>query len=673
MDKKQTKQKVISELNNSKIPNFDFLFSSETLEFSLELLQELLEKEKQRFDDKLSLDNSKINFEIFNDDSLLDIYWSYLNHLKWVSNTDQIRKIIEEFEPKLMDYSNYVSYNKRYYEMLCYCLENSILNTEQKKIIEDGIRHYKVRWINLDSKSQEKLKQINKKLSDLSTKFSNNELDSENEFSYIVKTYEPLKELPKEILEQAWKEAEKRNENWYYFTANPSEYIAIMKYCSDTKIRYDFYEARHSFASTWKFDNRKIVLETLKLKEEKSKLLWYKNYAELSLEFKMADKPKQVTDLLSEISSKAIKKAKKEVTELEKYFKISNLNPWDLTYYFRKYKEENYNIDDKELKKYFEFESVLSWLHEIVFKLYWLELKQLKSPNKNSFLKEVRFYEVYKDDKLISYYILDPFYRPEKRSWAWADNIRNKHNWRIPIIINVCNFNPPSVKYKDKKISLLSMIEVETLFHEFWHAIHEISSKTNYPDLTWFDVEWDFVEVPSQFMEHYTEDKESLDIFAKHYETWDLIPEETITSLKKSEKLWAWNFVTRQNEFAFLDMTLHSELTPKTIEELDKKTLEIANNYSTHEKKSTYKMYTSFSHIFAWWYSAGYYSYMWAEIIELDIWAEFKKEWIFDKKIADRFFSKILSAWSMKKAKDMFYDFMWREVSLDAFLESKGI
>ena len=671
---KEIKNKIITELKSPKMPNFEFLFSKDSLENSLELLKYLLDQEKQKFYKKLSLENSKITFKTFNDDSLLDIFWSYLNYLKWIYNTDKIREIIEEFEPLLMDFNNYVSYNKRYYEMLCYLLEKSNLDTQQEKIICDSIKSYKVRWINLDTKKQDKLKKINKRLSELSINFSNNELDSENNFFYHIETDEYLSELPKEILTQAKKMAIKKKKSWYYFTANPSEYTAIMNYCSSSDIRYDFYVSRHSFASNWKYDNRKIVLEILQLREKKAKLLWYKNFAELSLEFKMANTPKQVIDLLIDINKKAIKKAKEEILELEKYFKVSNLKPWDLNYYFRKYKEENYNINYKELKKYFEFEKVLSWLHEIVFRLYWLKFKQLENSNKNLFLKDARFYEVYdKDNSLISYYILDPFYKSEKEAWAWSDNIRDKHEGRIPIIINVCNFNPPSIKHKGSNVSLLSFLEVETLFHEFWHAIHEISSKTSYSDLTWFGVEWDFVEVPSQFMEHYIEDKESLDIFSEHYITWKLLPEKLIDSLKKSEKLWSWNFVIKQNEFALLDMVLHLEKAPIFVKELDEKTIDIANKFSIHKKIDNYKMYASFSHIFAWWYAAGYYSYMWAEIIELDIWAEFKKKGIFNKRIADRFFAKILSAWSTKKASKMFYEFMWREVSLFAFFERKGI
>ncbi len=673
-------KQIIKEIKNPKINDFEFLFSEKNLKKSTDILKWLLDKEKKRFKEKIKnfKDGTKPSFETFQDDSILDIYWSYLNHLKWVYDTKQIRDIIDDFEPYIIEFSNEVAYNKTYYEMLKSCIEDCNLNDEQKKIIEESIKYYEARWINLEKSKQSRLKKIKGKLTKLSNRFSNNLLDSQKEFLYHIETKKTLEELPEEILEQTGKKAKEQWKEWYIFTSNPSEYIAIMKYCSDGNIRKDFYEKKHSFASNWKYDNRKIVLEILKLREEKANILWYKNYAELSLEFKMAKSPEEIVNLFENINKKARIKAKKEIKELKRYFNLSNLQDWDLSYYFRKYKEENYKINEKEIKEFFEFEKVLLWLHQIVYKLYWLEFKVKKQESQlldkeNKIFWDVRFYEVYKDWRLISYYILDPFYRAEKRSWAWADNIRDKYKWRIPIIVNVCNFNPPwFVDWSKEKISLMSILDVETLFHEFGHAIHEISSKSYYTELTWFDVEWDFIEVPSQFLEHYTGEKESLDIFALNYKNGKKIPKNILDSLKKSKNLWSWNFVLRQNEFWFLDIILHSKKAPENIKKLDEITLNIANKYGINKKEENYKMYAWFSHIFAWWYASGYYSYMWAEIIELDIWSEFKKNWIFDKKTGKKFFDTILSAWSYKKAPDMFFDFMWREPNIEAFIKDKG-
>ncbi len=444
--------------------------------------------------------------------------------------------------------------------------------------------------------------------------------------------------------------------------------MAIMKYCTDSQVRKYFYTSKHQFASSWKYDNREIILEILKLRDKKAKILWYKNYAEFSLVFKMSDTPDEIISLIDEVTGKAKNKANEEIMQLKKYFNLEKLDNWDLSYYSRIYKEKEFKFDEKELKKYFEFDRVLNWLFEITNKLYWLEMREITT---DSYSSDLKFYEVYKDNKLISYFIGDYFYNPDKRSWAWCDNFRPKmddsEKWQIlPIIVNVCAF----AKWEKWK-TLLNHIDVETMFHEFGHAIHEMLSISKYSDLTWFNVEWDFVELPSQIMENWALEEKSLKLFAKHNETGVDIPEYMFLNMKKLEKYWTGNFTLRQNEFAGLDMILHSQTIPDTIDELDDYIFPIVNNYSIIEKDIDYKMYTGFSHIFDWWYGAWYYSYMRAEIIEAQVWDIFKKKWIFDKETADKFLHTILSAGSIKKASELFYDFAWVSISSKAFLERK--
>ena len=278
-------------------------------------------------------------------------------------------------------------------------------------------------------------------------------------------------------------------------------------------------------------------------------------------------------------------------------------------------------------------------------------------------------YEVHKDEKLISYYFLDAFYRPEKRSGAWANNIRTTFKWSIPVVLNVCNFTPPDENW----LSLLTKSDVETIFHEFGHALHEMSSKSKHSELSGFGVEWDFVEVPSQFMEHWTEKKESLDMFAKHYKTWETIPEELLKNMKTSSKIWNGLWVLGQCSYTIMDMQLHNEIVPGSVEELDRKTIEINNTYSLNPKISEYKIYASFGHIFAGWYAAGYYSYMWAEMHELDIWKRFQENWIFDESTAKNYFDNLLSAGSQLPAAEIFKNTMWRKVDLAGFFEYKNI
>lgn len=696
-----TKQKILQELQNPKMLDLKFLFSEEVLDIALEVLDELLEEEKKEFDEMINAkykwldfiipintwinkkgndnlidprvehedDNivTEITFETFIDFSKLDLFFSLLNHLQNVKSSEKIRNIIEEFEPRYVDFGNYIAYNKRYYDMVVYCRNNFDLDEEQKRILDLSIKSYEVKWINLPIEKQTRLKEISKRLSEISQKFWNNLLDSEKEFKYVFDTNETIKDIPQNELDEAKQKAEKEWNAWYLFDSSPASYIAIMKYCTDSEVRKHFYTEKHKFASSGKFDNREIVLEILNLRDEKAKILGYKNYAELSLVFKMADTPENVIKLIDEISIKAKDKAISEIEELKKFFKIDIINIWDLTYYSRIYKEKEFNFDERELKKYFEFDKVLKWLFTIVNKLYWIEMKEVII---DSYSTDIKFYEVYKDWNLISYFVWDYFYNSDKRSWAWCDNLRpkityNENNY-IPIVVNVCAF----MKWEKWK-TLLNFIDVETMFHEFWHALHEMLSKSRYSDLSWFNVEWDFVELPSQLMENWCNERESLRIFAHHNETWVEIPENMLDTMDKLKKYGSWNFTLRQNEFASLDMYLHSKVIPNSIDKLDEDIFNFVNTYSIFKKEKDYKMYAAFSHIFDWWYGAGYYSYMRAEIIEAQVWSIFKQNGIFDKVTSNKFLETILSAWTTKDASELFMDFSWVTVSPNAFLDRK--
>jgi len=690
-----TKQKIILELEKKEFPDLNFLFSEEVLDIALEVLNDFLEEEKKKFQEKLKIKDENINFETFEDDSKLDFFWSLLNHLLNVNNSEKIREIVKKIEPKITEFSNEIAYSKRFFEMLKYCKKNCKLDKEQEKIIDDAIKNYKIRWIDLDEKKQEELKKINLEFSKLGTNFSNNVLDSEKEFEYFLEDDKYLKEFPKSDLENArnlYKEKigqthrsapTKENishvgvnlcvhpDNWYAFDASASSYSAIMKYCNNSKIRKHFSQAHSSFASSWKYDNREIVLKIIKLKNKKAKILWYKNYAELSLEFKMAESPKQVLDLLEDLSKKAKPKALKEIEEIKNYFWLKKLNSWDLAYYSRKLKQEKYKFDDKKLKEFFEFENTKKILFDTVKKLYWVELIPLSKPfppMKKGALNNIEVYEVYKDNKFISYFIWDYFYSENKRSGAWADELRSKFKGRKNIIVNVTNFVKPK-----KWPLLLSLGEVESLFHEFGHALHWMLSKSKYSELSGFWVEWDFVELPSQLMEKWVSDEKTIKNVAKHYKTWEKLDDELFNAFKSLQYYWTWNFILSQNILAIIDMMFFSGIEFKNTTDLHKKFLEKVNSLSIFKKDENYKMYCSFGHIFDWAYSAWYYSYMWADIIVEEIWAEFKKNWIFDTKTSKNFYQKILWAWSIKKASEMFEDFMWRKINIDNFLKARWL
>ena len=282
----------------------------------------------------------------------------------------------------------------------------------------------------------------------------------------------------------------------------------------------------------------------------------------------------------------------------------------------------------------------------------------------------IKVYEVHRKGEQIAYYFLDAFYRKEKRGWAWADNLREKSNFgwnkKLPVVINCCNF-------LQSETTLLTMRDVETLFHEFGHAIHEMVSQSELSELSWFNVEWDFVELPSQLLENWVSDRESLSQLAKHYQTWDSIPDDILDRLDDLKTYMTWAAVLGQNTFALLDMHLYSEEIPESIEKLDEKTLEIVNSYALNKRDSEYKMYCAFWHIFGGGYSAGYYSYMWAEILEADVFDKIKKDGMFDSEVWNKLIDTLIGQWTRKKAWDLFEDFMWRNVSNEAFMERKGL
>jgi len=657
------KEKIIKEITKNEFPDLKFLYSKESLELFPEILKELLKERKKNFKKLLKKSTKEVEFEDFKDFNKLSYLFWLLHHLDWVDKSEITQKIIEDFEPLYTKFLNEVTFSKNLYEKICYVLKNKKLDNEQKRILEIDKKDFELSWINLPIKKQEKIKKINLKLSKLSTKFQNNIIASKNLFSYIITDKEVIKDLPETTLKNALKKAKEKWVSWYYFDADPTSYWDIMEYCTLEKIRKDFSLAKNAFATKAPYDNRKIVLEILKLTYQKARLMWYKNFAEVSLSTKMAWKPEIVFELIKDITKKAHKKAKMELKELKKYFHLSDLKPWNIAYYSRKYKEEKYCFDEKELKKYFEFENVLKYLFDFIKSFYNIKMKKIDTGNYN---EDVSVFEVWKNKRLISYYLLDPFYRNWKRPGAWADNPRWRFEQKIPFIVNVCNFQK-----QDGKI-LLTMKDTETLFHEFGHALHEMLSESKYSDLSGFNVEWDFVELPSQIHENWVNDRESLKKLARHFETWKQIPENMLDTLDNLKTYWSGLFTLRQNEFALLDMNLYSKKPPKTVAELDALCLKIANKNSVFIRWKDYKMYASFWHIFWWWYEAGYYSYMRAEMLEADVFEKIKELWMFDLKVWEKFIKTILGQWTKKEALELFKDFMWRELSNKAFIKRKG-
>jgi Zn-dependent oligopeptidase len=667
MTKEEVKKKLIE-----NIPDFVFFYSEENLEFAPQILEELLEEEKEDFYETLETKEEAISFETFNDFSYLDVYFSFLEHLDSVKSGEKIRKIIEDFEPKYIDFSNEVAYSKKYYSLLEYCLKNCQLDAEQKRIIEKAIEYYQKRGIHLDEEKQKRLKEINQELSKLSQDFEHNVMDDELEFSYFFENDSFFVEMPEDDKNIALERAKEKWKEWYFFDLSYSSYPLVLSYCSESEIRKHFYTTKNSIASQGKYDNRNILLNILKLRKEKATILDYDNYAEYSFSLKMAESPEKVKILMQEIQEKSFQKWKNEIQEIQKFFKLDEINAWDTSYYLRKYKKEKYGFEAKIFKKYFEFEAVLSWLWKIVKKLYNVDVIQIPWEKKVAYGNDIRIYEVKKEGKLLSYFLGDYFYREGKRWWAWENSLRDKFIQEdkniIHLIANICSFQ----KNKTGK-TLLSLSDVETMFHEFWHALHGIVWVSKYSELSHSWLEWDFVELPSQLMENWCSEFESLSEFAYHFETGEKIPKSIIDLMKESENFGSWIWLSRQTELSLLDLFFHIEDLPKDQEKFAQEIFTFYKKSPLFSREENYKPHTSFNHIFAGAYSAWFYSYMRAEIIEAQVFSEFKQQGMFDKKIAKKYFDTILSQGSKKDAKDLFYDCMGSDIDIGFYLKKYDI
>ncbi len=659
--------KILAELDKTWIPDTKFLYSTGATQNMPFLLNRLLDQKKVEFE-KLMIDPNSVTFDVlesYNKDDKLWYLYSLLNNYNSVNSNDDIRNIIENFQTKYSNFSNEIAFSQKLYGIYKNISQTENLDTEQKRIVERAIKSFELNGINLSDDKIQRLKEINIELTTLTTKFANNLLDSEKSFTYYVENLEKIKDMPQDVLDVAHQTAQEQDKAGYLFTVNNADYL--IAYCSDTDIRKDIRTAYKTFASTWTYDNREIIIQILKLREEMSQILGFQNYWEYSLADKMAPSPEFVMKQEDEILVKAREKADKEAKEIKDYFHLTwDLNAYDYGYYSRILQEQKYKLDEEELKQYFEFENIKKWLFAIANKLYWIEMRKL---DQEMYSDDVEAYEVYKDGKLLWYYLLDPFYNPNKSSWAWADILRNtKSVWtttRPLMVIDVLNIS----KWTNWT-TLLTHYDVTTLFHEFWHAIHALSAKSLYPELTSFNVERDFVEVPSQFMENWAW-WDSLKTFANNYKTWEPISDDLIDKLNTSRTLSSWIDTITQIVYSRTDMIFHTQPAPDSVTKLDEEFQDIIKNTSYFKNDKNNKTYAGFSHIFDWWYAAWYYSYLRSQIIEADIYSIFQKNWIFDKDTASSFFNKILSEWSIKPASEIFKDFMNRDISLEWFYTEK--
>ena len=609
----------------------------------------------------------------------LDRISSIFFNLNSAETNDEIQNIAQEVSPLLTEFSNDIILNKKLFQKIktIFNIKDSLnLTTEEQTLLEKKYKSFVRNGANLNEKDKTKLREIDKKLSKLSLQFGENILAETNAYQLLLTDKNQLKGLPEGAVEAAKMMAKENDKKGWLITLDYPSYIPFMTYADDRSLREKLAKAfgARGFQKN-KYNNQQIVLQIVKLRYQRANLLGYKTHAHFVLEERMAENPKKVIQFLNKILIKAKPAAKKDFEKVEKLAKnngIKTLQKWDGTYYSEKLKKELFDLDDEQLKPYFKLENVINGVFTIAGKLYDLNFEEIFTIDK--YHDEVKTYKVTgKNGEFIAVFYADFFPRKGKRNGAWMTSYKsqwNKDNKNSrPHISIVCNFTKPT----ETKPSLLTFNEVTTLFHEFGHALHGMLANTIYPSLSGTSVYWDFVELPSQVFENWCYEKGALNLFAKHFETNEIIPMELVLKIKDSSNFLEGIATLRQLSFGMLDMAWHAGESPDSIESVkDFETKAFADTQLFPDVVENC-MSTAFSHIFQGGYSSGYYSYKWAEVLDADAFEAFKENGIFDKETATKFKENILSKGGTEKPMDLYKKFRGKEPNADALLKRAGL
>jgi oligopeptidase A len=670
---------------NEQLPNFR-LIATDTIKQGIEatlknnrlLINQLAAK------DEISWDSFIKPLSLLED--ALSKQWSPIRHLNSVKSSESLREAYNGCLPLLSEYATEMSQNKALYKSFLSIAESDAfeyLNIAQKKTIKDTLKNFKLGGVDLEGANRVRYQKLETELSELQSTYENNLLDSTQSWELLIDDKEALAGLPeyaKQMLEQL---ALQKEFSGYRVTLDMPCYISIISYAENRNLRRQIYEAYTSRASDIgitdvKFDNAHIMEKIVAKRQEKAVLLGFSNYSDYSLETKMADSTEQVIDFLKDLADRSKLAATAEVKERQQYAETlgfeGDLQPWDFTYYSEKLKQHRYEISASDLKPYFSDKGVLSGLFKIVNALYNITIEEIED-GIDLWDPSVHFYQI-KDSEaqVIGQFYLDLYARENKRGGAWMDECINRYNidgeTQIPVAYLTCNLTPPI----GDEPALFTHDEVITLFHEFGHGLHHMLTKIDVPDVAGINgVEWDAVELPSQFMENYCWQKEALKIFAKHYQTGETLPDDLFNKMTAAKNFQSGLQMLRQIEFSLFDIKLHQSQNLKHASEIQTILDQVRTEVSVVQTSASNKFQNGFSHIFAGGYAAGYYSYKWAEVLSADAFAAFEEEGIFNKETGQRFLSCILEKGGSRPAIESFHCFRGRDPSIDALLRHGSI
>ena len=618
-------------------------------------------------------------------DNNLSRVWSPVRHLNSVMNAKDLRVAHDACLGKLSTYSTEISQNDMLYQGYVQLQKSSVykqLTLAQQKSIDDSLLSFKLSGVALDTNKKQQFKDIKQQLALLKSKFEQNVLDATRAWKKHLTDESQLAGLPDYAREMAAQAASKENLTGWLFTLDAPSYIAVMTYADDRQLRQEVYTAYCTRASDQgpnakEFDNTQPMLDILKLRSEMVSLLGYKNYAEYSIANKMAESTDAVLTFLNDLVKRAKPQAQKEFDELKAFAKqqhgVADLQAWDVAYYSEKLKQQNYGFSQEEIKPYFPAPKVIAGLFEIVKRLYGINIKEITGVD--VWHPDVKFYEI-RDEKntLRGQFYFDLYAREHKRGGAWMDECVNRmllaDKIQTPVAYLTCNATPPM----GDKPALLTHDEVTTLFHEFGHGLHHMLTKVDARFVAGINgVEWDAVELPSQFMENWCWEKQGLALIASHYQTGEALPTDLFEKMMAAKNFQSAMMMIRQLEFSIFDFKLHMQCNSPKFSGVQTLLDQVRNQVSVLIPPTFNRFQNGFTHIFAGGYGAGYYSYKWAEVLSADAFSRFEEEGVFNRQTGEAFLHNVLEKGGSQKAMELFKAFRGREPKIDALLQHNGL
>ena len=607
--------------------------------------------------------------------------WSQVGHMNAVVNSPELRQAYNDNLAKLTDFYSDLAQDERLYAKYRE-IKNSTdfanLSATQQKIINNEVRDFKLGGAELPANKKVRFKAISEELSKLAAKFEENVLDTTNEYAYFVEDKAELAGVPDDVLQASKDAAASDGKQGYKITLHFPSYLPVLQYADNRQLRETLYRAYATRASEFgkpEFDNTSIITQLLELKQEEAQLLDFNNFAELSLATKMAESPKQVIEFLETLASRAKPYAVQDMLELVDYAKklgITDMQAWDVSYVSEKLREDKYAFSDQEVKQYFPEEKVLAGLFKVVETIYGVFVKKSSAPTWHA---DAQFYDITRHDgSLIGQFYLDVYARNNKRGGAWMDEAIMRRivggKLTTPVAYLTCNFSAPV----GNKPALFTHDEVITMFHEFGHGLHHMLTQVDDYSVSGIKgVEWDAVELPSQFMENFCWEWDVLRHMTQHVDTGAQLPRALFDKMVAAKNFQAGMQTVRQIEFSLFDIKLHSEFDPYGKQTPLDLIEAVRDQVAVVRPPKWNRFPNNFSHIFAGGYAAGYYSYKWAEVLSADAYSLFEENGVLSAETGQKFWDEIIGRGGSRTAMESFIAFRGREPSIDALLRHNGM